>query len=307
MDKKISIVVPCYNEEESLEAFYTAIIDLWKELSSYEYELIFVDDGSKDETYRKMHMLHEQDSRVKCISFSRNFGKEAAIFSGLRQASGDCCVIMDADLQHPPQTIIEMLQKWEEGFEIIEGIKTNRGNESVVHGWFAGLFYRLMSWMIGFDMSNSSDFKLMDRKVIDALGQMKEKDTFFRALSYWVGFKSTTVSYEVQERVAGSTKWSGKALIKYAVKNLLSFTYAPLYIIAVMGGLLLVVGTILGIDAVISYLNGQAISGYPTIIIMLFLATGAIMCSLGIIATYLAKMYEEIKGRPQYIISRKEE
>lgn len=305
--KRISVVVPCYNEEESLEAFYKAVLELWEKLEKYDLEIVFVDDGSKDATYIKMCQLHERDSRVKCISFSRNFGKEAAIFSGIRQASGDACVVMDADLQHPPATIVDMITEWEGGYEVVEGIKSDRGKEGAVHGWFAGLFYRLMSWMVGFDMRNSSDFKLMDRKVVDSLGVMKEKDTFFRALSYWVGFKSTTVAYEVQERVAGTTKWSGKALLKYAIKNLLSFTYAPLYIIAVLGGLLLLVGTILGVDAVISYLNGQAISGYPTLIIMLLLATGAIMCSLGIIATYLAKMYEEIKGRPQYIISEKKE
>lgn len=303
--KKVSIVVPCYNEEESLEVFYQNILLLWEKVEKYDLEIVFIDDGSKDATYDKMCQLHENDERIKCISFSRNFGKEAAIFSGLRQAGGDVCVVMDADLQHPPITIIEMLKEWENGYEVVEGVKMDRGKEGVIHGWFAKSFYRLMSWMIGFDMRNSSDFKLMDRKVVDSLGQMKEKDTFFRALSYWVGYKSTTVNYEVQNRVAGTTKWSGKALLKYAIKNLLSFTYAPLYIIAVLGGLLLLVGMLLGVDAVISYLKGQAVSGYPTLIIMLLLATGAIMCSLGIIATYLAKMYEEIKGRPQYIISKK--
>ena len=305
--KKVSIVVPCYNEEESLEIFYRTILDMWEKIENYELEIVFVDDGSRDATYQKMCQLHEKDNKVKCISFSRNFGKEAAIFSGIRQATGDACVVMDADLQHPPSVIKDMINEWENGFEVVEGIKSDRGKEGVIHSCFAGLFYHLMSSMVGGDMQNSSDFKLMDRKVVESLGVMKEKDTFFRALSYWVGYKSTTVSYEVQERVAGATKWSGKALLKYAIKNVLSFTYAPLYIIAVLGGLLLLIGTILGVDAIISYLNGQAISGYPTLIIMLILATGAIMCSLGIMATYLAKMYEEIKGRPQYIISEKKE
>ena len=307
MNKRVSVVVPCYNEAESVDLFYKAIVEVWEEIEKYELELIFIDDGSRDDSYSKMCNLHEKDERVKCVSFSRNFGKEAAIFSGLRQATGDCCIVMDADLQHPPKTISQMLQKWEEGYEVVEGIKRNRGKESRIHKVFAELFYGLISKMVGFDMRNSSDFKLMDYKVVKALDNLKEKEPFFRALSYWVGFKSVAVEYEVQERVAGKTKWSGKALFKYAIKNLTSFTYAPLYIIVVIGVLLILIGVILGIDAVISYLHGRAVSGYPSIIILIIFSTGGIMCSLGIIATYIAKMYEEIKGRPRYIIQDKKE
>ena len=304
----ISIIVPCYNEEESIHFFYDAMLDLGKKLpTDVEMEYLFIDDGSRDKTYQKLTELHEKDSRVKCISFSRNFGKEAAIFSGLRASTGDCVVVMDADLQHPPETIIEMYAKWTEGYEVVEGIKTNRGRESIFHKMFANSFYNIMSKLIGVNMNNTSDFKLLDRKVVKVLSELHEKDTFFRALSYWVGFKSTTVHYEVQERVAGTTKWSFTSLIRYAVKNIIAFSYAPLKLISVLGCLILILGGFFGIDAVVSYFRGTAESGYPTLICMITVATGGIMLSLGIVGTYIAKIYEQVKDRPQYIIGDKKE
>lgn len=302
---KISVIVPCYNEEQTIEAFYQAITELWKNMGNRELEVMFVDDGSKDATESMIKKLSETDERVRFASFSRNFGKEAAIFCGLEQVSGDCAVVIDADLQHPVETIKSMVLKWEEGFEIVEGVKSSRGKEKKIHGLFAGLFYKLISSMAGFDMANSSDFKLLDRKVIDTLNGLDEKETFFRALTFWVGFTSTTVEYEVQDRVAGTTKWSSTALLKYAVRNITSFTYMPLYIIAAIGGVIICLGLGFGIDAVISYFRGEASGGYPTMVILLMLATGAIMCSLGIMSVYIAKIYEEVKDRPRYIVRDK--
>lgn len=302
---KISVIVPCYNEEQTIEAFYQAITELWKSMGDRELEVMFVDDGSKDATASMIKTLSETDERVRFASFSRNFGKEAAIFCGLEQVSGDCAVVIDADLQHPVETIKSMVRKWEEGFEIIEGVKSSRGKEKKVHGLFAGLFYKMISSMAGFDMANSSDFKLLDRKVIDTLNGLDEKETFFRALTFWVGFTSTTVEYEVQDRVAGMTKWSSTALLKYAVRNITSFTYMPLYIIAAIGGVIICLGLGFGIDAVISYFREEANDGYPTMVILLMLATGAIMCSLGIMSVYIAKIYEEVKDRPRYIVRDK--
>lgn len=302
---KISVIVPCYNEEQTIEAFYQAITELWKSMGDRELEVMFVDDGSKDATASMIKKLSETDERVRFASFSRNFGKEAAIFCGLEQVSGDCAVVIDADLQHPVETVKSMVRKWEEGFEIIEGVKSSRGKEKKVHGLFAGLFYKMISSMAGFDMANSSDFKLLDRKVIDTLNGLDEKETFFRALTFWVGFTSTTVEYEVQDRVAGTTKWSSTALLKYAVRNITSFTYMPLYIIAAIGGVIICLGLGFGIDAVISYFREEANDGYPTMVILLMLATGAIMCSLGIMSVYIAKIYEEVKDRPRYIVRDK--
>lgn len=303
----MSIVVPCYNEEESIGFFYEAMQELEKSLNGIDMEYIFIDDGSKDRTYARLSELHEKDSRVKCISFSRNFGKEAAIFSGLRAAAGDCVVVMDADLQHPPKTVISMYEQWKSGFEVVEGIKINRGKESILHRWLANSFYGLFSRLIGIDMNNTSDFKLLDRKVVDVLAGLQERDTFFRALSYWVGFKSTSVYYEVQERVAGTTKWSFFSLIRYAFQNMISFSYAPLRFIMGLGMVTIVIGIIFGVDALISFIHGNAQSGYPTLIFMLIISTGGIMLSLGIVGIYIAKIYEQIKNRPQYIIGDKKE
>lgn len=271
-------------------------------MKNYELELLFIDDGSKDNTYSIASALADKDGRIKVTSFSRNFGKEAAIFCGLKQAKGDAVVVMDADLQHPIETIKSMMDKWEEDFDIVEGIKKSRGKETKAHSMLAGIFYALISKMIGFDMRNSSDFKLMDRKVVCTLNELEERATFFRALTFWVGFRSTIVEYEVMDRVAGKTKWSGKSLIKYAVTNLTSFTYMPLHYITIVGVLVLLLGTILGIDAVISYFHGKSVAGYPSLVILILFATGAIMLSLGIIALYISRMYEEIKQRPRYIV-----
>ena len=298
----MSIIVPCYNEEESISYFYDAMKDLEKDIPEANMEYVFIDDGSRDKTYRKLSELHEKDEKVKCISFSRNFGKEAAIFSGLRAATGDCVVVMDADLQHPPKTIIDMYEKWKEGYEVVEGVKLSRGKESFLHKCFANTFYNIMSKMMGVNMQNTSDFKLLDRKVVDVLADLHEKDTFFRALSYWVGFKSTSVHYEVQERVAGTTKWSVVSLAKYACKNMIAFSYAPLNFIMMLGMIVLIIGAFFGIDALVSFVQGDTASGYPTLIFLLVMSTGVIMISLGIVGIYIAKIYEQVKDRPQYII-----
>lgn len=304
--KKISIIVPCFNEEQTVDAFYEAVLKLWNENtelnSVYEKELLFINDGSKDATIDILKRLSEKDESVHYTSFSRNFGKEAAVFCGLKQATGDNAVIIDADLQHPVETIPLMLKEWERGFEVVEGIKLSRGKESLPHKLSAKLFYGIIGKLTGFDMKNSSDFKLLDRKVIDALNDMTEKDTFFRAMSFWVGFKSTTVEYVVADRIAGESKWSTKSLIKYAVKNIIAFTYTPLYLIFYFGFLVFFVGLVLGIDALISYFLGNASSGYPSLMILLILSSGAILLSLGIIAVYIAKIYSEIKNRPRYIV-----
>ena len=273
-----------------------------KELEDFEQEYLFINDGSKDATHQIIKNLSESDEKVQYISFSRNFGKEAAIFAGLRAATGDCAVILDADLQHPPETIFEMTTLWKQGYEVIEGVKKNRGKEGIIHKAMAGLFYGLISRVIGFDMNNSSDFKLLDKKVVKELAQLTETDTFFRALSFWVGIKSTSVEYEVQDRIAGSTKWSFYSLFGYAIKNLIAFSFAPLKLIILLGVLFLIVGVGFGIDALISYIYGNAAVGYPTLVFLIIMSTGGIMLSLGIVGIYIAKIYEQIKHRPQYII-----
>lgn len=303
--KKISLVVPCFNEELSIKPFYEEICQVLGTLQDAEFELLFIDDGSSDSSLQLVKELNQQDPRVKGLSFSRNFGKEAALFAGIRGVTGDCCVILDADLQHPPQVILEMYQLWKNGYEVVEGLKRTRGEESKTHKLFANTFYALMSKAIGMDMNSSSDFKLLDRKVIDELANLRERNTFFRALSFWVGFKTATVHYDVQDRVAGETKWSFISLIKYAVNNVISFSNKPLHLITFTGLLFAIIGTIVGADALLSYLNGASSHGYPTLIFVILISSGAIMMSLGIVGIYIAKIYEETKQRPQYIVREK--
>ena len=302
----LTLVVPCYNEEAVVEQFYEVTSEIMKR-APLDVEYVFVNDGSKDATLEKLRVLSARESNVNFVSFSRNFGKEAAIFAGLHEAKGDAVVVLDADLQHPPETVLEMITLWKDGYEVIEGVKSSRGKESFFHKLMAGSFYKMISKFMGIDMNNSSDFKLLDRKVVDVLCSLKERNTFFRALSFWVGFKTVTVSYEVQERVAGETKWSLFSLIKYAFRNLISFTFAPLYMIITVGVLFCIIGIALAVDAVVDHFMGITVAGYPTLIVLLVIATGCIMFSIGIVGIYIAKIYDEIKERPQYIISERNE
>lgn len=297
----LSVVIPSYNEEENIESTAKTIGDILTD-AGIDYELVFVSDGSKDNTFPIVKTLSEKDSRIRGLQFSRNFGKESAIFAGLSAARGDCVAVIDCDLQHPPQTLVEMYRLWEEGYEVVEGIKSSRGKESLIHKMFVGIFYGIMSALMKVDMNATSDFKLLDRKAVDALLSLNESNTFFRALSFWVGFKSTSVEYDVQERTKGKSKWSFAGLVKYAISNTTSFTTAPLRIIAVVGFIMVIFSLILGIETLVVYFMNVAVEGFTTVILLLLLIGGCIMVSLGIIGHYLGRIYEEVKGRPRYII-----
>lgn len=300
----LSVIIPSYNEEANIERTAETIGRILSE-AQIEYELLFVSDGSKDKTYELVCNLSQQDARVKGLQFSRNFGKEASIFAGLSCAKGDCCAVIDCDLQHPPETLVEMYRLWEDGYDVIEGIKSSRGKEGIFHKMFVGIFYGIMSKLMKLDMNATSDFKLMDRRVVEVLLSLTEKNTFFRALTFWAGFKSTTVTFDVQERVAGSSKWSFTSLVKYAISNTTSFTTAPLQFVTFMGLTMIVFSVILGVQTLVKYFMGTAVEGFTTVILLLLLIGGCIMISLGIIGHYLARIYEEVKGRPKYIIRDK--
>lgn len=300
----LSVIIPSYNEEANIERTAETIGRILTE-AKIEYELLFVSDGSKDKTYELVCELSKQDAKVKGLQFSRNFGKEASIFAGLSCAKGDCCAVIDCDLQHPPETLVEMYRLWEEGYDVIEGIKSSRGKEGIFHKMFVGIFYGIMSKLMKLDMNATSDFKLMDRRVVEVLLSLTEKNTFFRALTFWAGFKSTTVTFDVQERVAGSSKWSFASLVKYAISNTTSFTTAPLQFVTFMGIMMIVFSVILGIQTLVKYFMGTAVEGFTTVILLLLVIGGCIMISLGIIGHYLARIYEEVKDRPKYIIRDK--
>ena len=298
----LSVIIPAYNEELSIERAYYTISGILKN-AAIENEIIFIDDGSADKTYEKISALADKEQGVCGLHFSRNFGKEAAISAGLAAAAGDCVVVLDCDLQHPPEKIVEMYRLWEQGYEIVEGIKSTRGKENAIHGWAARRFYSLISAMVGFDMSNASDFKLLDRKVVDILNRIPEKKGFFRAISFWVGYKKATVEFDVAQRLEGTTKWSPWSLIKYAISNISAYSTAPMQIVTVLGITMLIITAIFSIWALIDKIVGRAIEGMTTVIIILIFIGSIMMISLGIIGYYVARIYEEIKGRPKYIIS----
>ena len=299
----LSVILPAYNEEKMISVAARTLSGILDE-AGIPFELLFINDGSKDGTWREICAAREKDPRICGVCFSRNFGKEAAMFAGLEKARGDCCVVLDCDLQHPPEKIIEMYRLWEEGYEVVEGIKVDRGSESGMHRFAAKSFYGIISKATGLNMADSSDFKLLDRKVVDALNQMPERNVFFRALSFWVGFKRTTVRYRVRQRTAGESKWSTRSLIKYAINNIGSFSSAPLHIITVLGVLMLATSLVFGVVALVQKFAGTAIGGFTTVILLLLFTGSLIMISLGIIGYYIARIYEELKGRPRYIISR---
>lgn len=300
----LSVIIPSYNEEKNIKNTAATVLSILKE-ASIDCELIFIDDGSKDGTYKQICECAEITKKIRGLSFSRNFGKEAAIYAGLEAAKGDCAVIIDCDLQFPPEKILEMYSLWQKGYEVIEGVKTNRGKENPLHKLSAKVFYKIMSSFVGVDMQSTSDFKLIDRKVIDALLSLPERNTFFRALSFWSGFNSTEVEFEVQERQNGESKWSVLKLTKYAISNITSFTTAPLQIITVMGCVMLVFMGIMALQTLIRFLLGASAEGFTTVILLLLLIGGSLMIALGIIGYYIARIYEEVKGRPRYIVSKK--
>ena len=210
---------------------------------------------------------------------------------------------MDCDLQHPPETLVEMYRKWQEGFQVIEGIKKNRGEESIFHRESAGFFYRIMSGIMKVDMENTSDFKMLDRQVVKTVLSMPEQKLFFRAISSWVGYRTTTVEFEVHERAAGMSKWTIGSLFRYAFTNIVSFTTIPLQFISIAGGICFVGSLVLILYSLVQYFRGHAVEGYTTTILVMLLIGSAIMLSLGIIGFYIARIYEEVRRRPRYIVS----
>lgn len=298
--KMLSVVIPAYNEEEMVPVAAKTVAQVLRD-AGIVYELVFVDDGSRDRTWEEIRAL--ASPQLRGVHFSRNFGKEAAIFAGLQAAKGDCVAVMDCDLQHPPEKLVEMYRLWEQGAEVIEGVKSDRGKESAAHRLAAATFYKLISRATRVDMSRASDFKLLDRKAVNVILTMREKRAFFRALSSWVGFRTATVAYEVRERTAGQSKWSTWSLMKYAVSNITAFTALPLHLVTVFGILTLLVSLVLGVIALVQKFMGLALGGFTTVIILLLFLGSLIMISLGIIGYYVGNIYEEIKDRPRYVVA----
>lgn len=304
-DAVISIVMPVYNEGEHIISSVGVVERVLKE-HQITYEFVLVDDGSKDNSWEQLSALAKQNERVVSVRLSRNFGKEAALCAGLDHATGDAVIVMDSDLQDPPELIPELVREWREGgFDVVEGLKSSRGKEGLFYKCCAKAFYAVLLKITGIDLRNASDYKLLDRKVVDALSQMPEKVTFFRGMSAWVGFEHKKVPFEVQERVMGKSKWSVKRLAGLAFSAITSYTSAPLQLVTVLGVVMFLLSIVLGAQTFIRWLMGNAMEGFTTVILLLLFIGSMLMISLGIIGMYLMKIYHEIKGRPRYLVAKK--
>ena len=298
----LSVVIPAFNEQEMVPAA-AGQIDGILSRAGIPHELNFIDDGSRDATWAEIRAESEHRDTVRGVHFSRNFRKEAAIFAGLQAADGDCVAVIDCDLQHPPEKLVEMYRLWEQGVEVVEGVKTDRGEESLAHRVAAKTFYRLISEATHIDMTRASDFKLLDRKAVNVLLSMREKRAFFRALSSWIGFRTAEVPYEVRERAAGESKWSTWLLIKYALSNITAFTSLPLHLITGCGAASFLAALIVGIVSIVRLAMGRVVTGLTGAVILLLFLSGLIMVGLGIIGYYLGNIYMEIQDRPRFIVS----
>ena len=297
------ILMPFYNEEKQIPITIEALLHM-PELQSYSYRLLLVDDGSKDHTWGEIcKAVETHPGKIRGIHLSRNFGKEAAICAGLDHADADAVILMDGDLQHPPSKIPEMLALWKEGYEVVEGVKSSRGKESIFHRFSANGFYGLFKKISGIDLQNASDFKLLDRKVVQHWRSLKEQNTFFRGLSQWLGFKRTHFSFVVEERQTGQSRWSMRKLLKLSSDAITSFSAAPLHLITMIGVLFMIGAVILILQTLIRYFSGTAADGFTTVILIQLLIGACIMISLGLIGTYIGRIFEEVKNRPRYIVS----
>jgi polyisoprenyl-phosphate glycosyltransferase len=298
----LSVVVPAHNEARGIAHAVGVMVQT---LASFgmELEIVVVDDGSRDGTFDRVRELAQHDPRIKGVRFTRNFGKEAALLAGLRLASGDAVVTIDSDLQHPPALVPAMIDAWRNGAMVVDAVKRSRDNDGVLRRLRAGLFNSMLTRLGGISLHNASDFKLLDRVVVDAITQvLPEKQRFYRGLAGWVGYSHASIPFDVEERAEGQGKWTLLGLIDLATTATVSFTSAPLRIVTILGMLTLVFGFAVAGEALIGWFQGRAVSGFTTTIFTLLIVGSFIMISLGIIGEYIAKIYDEIKARPPYLV-----
>ena len=302
---KISVAVPCYNEEPALEPFFAAVSAVAEQMPEVAFEFLFIDDGSRDRTLEKMQELAQRDSRVKYISFSRNFGKEAGIYAGLENATGDYVVVMDADLQDPPALLPEMYRSIrQEGYDCVGSRRVTRKGEPPIRSLFARLFYKLINRMSNAEIVDGArDFQMMSRQVVEAILSMGEYNRFSKGIFGWIGFKKKWLEYENIERVAGETKWSFWKLLLYAIEGIVAFSTTPLVISSVFGLICCALALVMILVIIArTLIFGDPTSGWPSLVCIMLLLSGIQMLGIGIVGQYLAKTYLETKKRPIYLV-----
>jgi dolichol-phosphate mannosyltransferase len=294
----ISIVVPVRNEERQIARFAEV---LRRVMGETPFEIVFVDDGSSDRTWDTIRELRENDARVGGLRLSRNFGKEAALWSGIEVARGDAVLVMDVDFQHPPELVQQMLALWRSGqWKIVEARKANRGREPLWYGLFARLFYAVLESGTGVDFVGATDFKLLDREVVDLLKRLPERVTFFRGICTWTGASRTSIEFEVPA-AARATRWNVWRLVKFSIDAITSFTPWPLFLVAGAGLFFAIFSVILGIDTLWMYFSGRAVTGFTTVILLTLIVGATIMFGLAVLGLYVQRLFEEVKGRPRAV------
>lgn len=306
--KKVSILIPCYNEEKSLDALYAALEDLMNTNTNYQWEVMMVNDGSSDDTLNIIKSLRSKDKRFCYVSLSRNFGKEKAMLAGFDYVSGDCMVVMDADLQYPPVVIPEMLRKWEEGYQDVYGKRLSRGKEPWLRKKFSLLFYRMLQRSASYDiLPNVGDFRLLDRRCIEELKRLRETERYTKGMFAWIGFKKIGVEFETQDRVGGESHMSFRSLLHLALEGITSFTVSPLKVSTYIGIIVSFIAFLFMCWTIIHTLVfGEPVQGYPTLMTVILFLGGVQLLSLGVIGEYLGKIFTETKHRPVYVVSEAE-
>lgn len=301
--KLVSIVVPVFNESEGIATFYDRLRKVVDSLTPISYEVVFVDDGSSDDSYPKMVALANADENVRVIKFSRNFGHQIAITAGLDAAKGDAVVVIDADLQDPPEVIKQFVEKWQEGFDVVYGVREKRDGESRMKIFTAALFYRLLKRIIGLDIPvDVGDFRLMGRRVVERFKELREKDRFVRGLVSWIGFKQTGVLYGREKRFAGETKYPYRKMIKFALDGITSFSTAPLKLATWLGYSASFLAFLYACSVFVQKALGYTVQGWATMMVAMLFLGGVQLISLGIIGEYLGRIFNEVKQRPLYVV-----
>ena len=302
--KKISILIPCYNEEQSLPMLYSELVKLMDSQSAYEWEVLFINDGSLDGTLDLLRKYHSQDERVNYVSFTRNFGKEAAMLAGFDYVTGDCMVIIDADLQDPPELIPEMIKWWEQGYEDVYARRKSRGRESWLRKRLSMMFYRMLQQSSRFEvLKNVGDFRLLDRRCINALKRMRESERYTKGMFSWIGFKKKEIEFDRGNRQAGKSSWSYGQLFSLAIDGITSFSSLPLRISTIAGFFISMLAFIyMMVVFVRALIWGNPVQGYPSLLVIMLFLGGIQLLSLGIIGEYIGRIYNETKNRPDYLV-----
>lgn len=300
----ISVVAPIFNEGAGVDRFVDRLTEVLT-AAGLTYELVLVDDGSADDSWDRVAARALLDEHVRGLKLSRNFGKESAVLAGLENAAGDAVVVIDSDLQHPPDAIPEMVRRWREGAHVVEAVKRNRTGQGLVGRLGGRAFNKAFTGLTRVDLVDATDFRLLGRPALEALLRLPEHSSFFRGTSSWIGFRRSTIEVDIDQRAGGRSRWTFGSLFRLAVNGLTSFTSAPLHLVTMVGLAFAAFAVLLGAQTLIRWLGGDSVAGFPTVILLLLVMGTFLLLGLGVIGEYLARIHEEVRGRPRYLVQER--